>query len=184
MNIFLWSWWGGYIFGNHLAVCCLHYLTHSPFSLCWLWERKKNKVENISEPGKWFWEHNSSFNWTTSNRSSLRIIFSPSMTSCVTKGVSSLKDGGKKSHKMKWDFFFKPELEGQFSALILLTFNETNQRQVTSLQKKSVFKKSRINKEILIDHFKSLTQEHHLLFCKVFLGLCSLQRLFNTLYFL
>lgn len=38
----------------------------------------------------------------------------------------------------KWNgiFFFKPELEGQVSALILLTFNETNQRQVTSLQKK------------------------------------------------
>lgn len=38
---------------------------------------------------------------------------------------------------MKWDFFFfKPELEDQVSALILLTFNETNQRQVTSLQQK------------------------------------------------
>lgn len=32
----------GYIFGNHLVVCCLHYLTQSSLSLCWLWERKKS----------------------------------------------------------------------------------------------------------------------------------------------
>lgn len=43
---------------------------------------------------------------------------------------------GKKSHKMSWDFFFKPEIEGQVSAFILLTFNKTNRRQVTSLEQK------------------------------------------------
>lgn len=105
MNIFLWSRLGGYIFGNNFAVGCLHYLTHSPFSLLWLWERKK--VGNVSEPGQQYWECHSSFNWTTSDRSSLRIIFSLSVTSCVTERVSSLliEKIGKKSHKMRWDFF-------------------------------------------------------------------------------
>ena len=46
------------------------------------------------------------------------------------------KDGEKKNPAKLNGIFFKPELEDQVSAFILLTFNKTNQRQVTSLQQK------------------------------------------------
>ena len=47
------------------------------------------------------------------------------------------KDGEKKIPQNEMGFFFfKHELEDQVSAFVLLTFNETKQRQVTSLQQK------------------------------------------------
>ena len=71
--------------------------------------KKKKKVENVSEPGKEYWDCDSSFNWTTSNRSSLGMIFSPSLTSRVTKRVRSVwikKMGGAEIPQNKMGFFF------------------------------------------------------------------------------
>lgn len=107
MNIFLWSRWSGYIVGNNLAVCCLHYLTHSPFSWCWLWERKKSG--------------NCLGTWRTVLRMQLPFelnhfkqklskdhLLTVGDITCHERSKSSLyqKERGekKKSHNSRWDF--------------------------------------------------------------------------------
>lgn len=73
---------------------------------------------------------------------------------------------GKKS-QMKWDFF-KPGTRRSVLCIILLTFNVNQPKTSNLLTEKSVFKKSRINKEIPLIISKALTQEHHLCSVKCF----------------
>lgn len=170
MNIFLWSRLGGYIVGNNLAVCCLHYLTHSPFSWCWLWERKKSG--------------NCLRTWRTVLRTQLIFelnhfkqklskdhLLTVGDITCHERSKSSLyqteRGEKKKSHNSRWDF---SEAWNRRSGLCIHPLDLTKltrDRQVPRIQK--YFSRGRYW-GILLDHFKSSPRAQHLILWKVFLG--------------